>query len=287
MSAPELSLLTKRRFAPIFTVQFLGAFNDNLLKFAIFLFANFTLYVDEPAKAQQLATLATGLFILPYLLFSAVAGQMADRLDKAKLVRLVKIAEILFMGVGLAGFWFQSMPLLLTALFLMGLHSTIFGPVKYSILPQHLHQNEVMGGTGIIEAGTFLAILGGQLLAGVIQPWEAGLIATGLVQGRDRLRCQPLSRPYRRRPPARRASKIELNSVQRLDLACDPKIGACQDLAACGWPSLTGISWFFSVGGGDPAVGVRARSCQGDPVLARRSASGAKSPPCYLCWCSP
>jgi acyl-[acyl-carrier-protein]-phospholipid O-acyltransferase/long-chain-fatty-acid--[acyl-carrier-protein] ligase len=238
MSAPELSLLTKRRFGPIFTVQFLGAFNDNLLKFAMFLFANFTLYVDEPAKAQQLATLATGLFILPYILFSAVAGQMADTLDKARLVRLVKIAEVLFMGIGLAGFWFQSMPLLLTALFLMGLHSTIFGPVKYSILPQHLGEKEVMGGTGIIEAGTFLAILGGQLLAGVIQPWEAGLTATALalIGFFASLAVPPA-------PANTPSAKVDLNLIK----------GSWHVLKVARqsrgvWLAILGISWFFAVG---------------------------------------
>ena len=109
-----------------------------------------------------------------------MAGQIADALDKAKLVRLVKAAEIAFMAIGLAGFWLQSVPLLLGALFLMGCHSTLFGPVKYSILPQHLGPHEIMGGTGLIEAGTFLAILAGQLLAGAIAPWEAGLVATFL-----------------------------------------------------------------------------------------------------------
>src|SRR5688572_24922400 len=136
MSAPDLSLLGKRRFGPLFAVQFLGAFNDNLLKFALLFLATFGLYAAEPAKAEMLATVATGLFILPYFVFSAVAGQIADAWDKAKLVRAVKAAEILIMGLALAGFWLQSVPMLLGSLFLMGLHSTLFGPVKYSILPQ-------------------------------------------------------------------------------------------------------------------------------------------------------
>jgi acyl-[acyl-carrier-protein]-phospholipid O-acyltransferase/long-chain-fatty-acid--[acyl-carrier-protein] ligase len=238
MSAPELSLLAKRRFGPIFAVQFLGAFNDNLLKFAMFLFANFTLYVNAPAKAEQLATLATGLFILPYLLFSAVAGQLADTIDKAWLVRLVKIAEVLFMGIGLAGFWFQSMPLLLTALFLMGLHSAIFGPVKYSILPQHLGENEVMGGTGLIEAGTFLAILGGQLLAGFIKPWEAGVTATGLA-----LLGFFVSLAVPPAPASAPNGKVEFNLIKGswhvLTLARQGR-GV--------WLAILGISWFFAVG---------------------------------------
>ena len=180
MSAPDLSLLGRRRFAPLFVVQFLGAFNDNLLKFALLFLANFGLYAAHPDKAEMLATIATGLFILPYFLFSSIAGQLADAWDKAVLVRCVKLAEVGIMVLALAGFWMTSVPVLLTCLFLMGVHSTIFGPVKYSILPQHLGGDEIMGGTGLIEAGTFLAILAGQLLGGVIAPWEAGMVATGV-----------------------------------------------------------------------------------------------------------
>ncbi|HUD91718.1 MAG TPA: acyl-[ACP]--phospholipid O-acyltransferase, partial [Sphingobium sp.] len=146
MSAPDLSLLGKRRFAPLFVVQFLGAFNDNLLKFALLFLANFVLFRAEPDKAELLATIATGLFILPYFLFSALAGQIADSWDKAKLVRAVKAAEVVIMTTALLGFWLESVPLLLACLFFMGLHSTIFGPVKFSILPQHLHPQEMMGG---------------------------------------------------------------------------------------------------------------------------------------------
>eukprot|EP01035_Chromulina_nebulosa_P031225 gene31225-41608_t len=177
MSAPDLSLLGKRRFAPLFVVQFLGAFNDNVLKFAMLLLATYTIYKDAPHSAEQLTTIATGLFILPYFLFSAMAGQIADAWDKARLVRIVKAAEIGIMGLGLLGFWAESIPLLLGALFMMGMHSTFFGPVKYSLMPQHLHANEIMGGTGLIEAGTFLAILGGQLLGSKLAPWQAGVTA--------------------------------------------------------------------------------------------------------------
>jgi len=238
MSAPDLSLLTSRRFGPMFVVQFLGAFNDNVLKFAMLFFASFSLYAAEPAKSELLATVATGLFILPYFLFSALAGQIADAWDKARLVRLVKAAEILFMGVGLAGFWFESVPLLLTALFLMGCHSTLFGPVKYSILPQHLGPNEIMGGTGLIEAGTFLAILGGQLLAGVVPPWEAGLIATGLaVVGFVASLAVP-SAPAT--SPGLEIDRNPLRSTWNVLTAARDGEGV--------WLCILGISWFFAVG---------------------------------------
>ncbi len=180
MSAPDLTLITKRRFGPIFAVQFLGAFNDNLLKFAMLFLANFGLYAAQPDKAELLAAAATGLFILPYFLFSALAGQVADMVDKARIVRWIKLAEVGIMAIALGGFWLQSIPILLLSLFLMGLHSTMFGPIKYAIIPQHLRPDEIMGGTGLIESGTFLAILGGQLLAGMVPPWVAGVIAVSL-----------------------------------------------------------------------------------------------------------
>ena len=238
MSAPDLSLLGKRRFAPLFAVQFLGAFNDNLLKFALLFLANFTIYRDAPDQAALLATIATGLFILPYFLLSALAGQLADTWDKAWLIRAVKAAEIGIMAVALAGFWFASIPVLLTCLFLMGVHSTIFGPVKYSILPQHLGRHELMGGTGLIEAGTFLAILGGQLLAGMIRAWEAGLATTGLaVLGFLFSLAVPSA------PPVAPGIRIERNIFK----------GTWQILSVARagrgvWLAILGISWFFSVG---------------------------------------
>jgi len=164
----------------MFTVQFFGAFNDNLLKFALLFLANFGLFKDNPEQSGLLATVATGLFILPYFLLSAMAGQIADSMDKAKLIRWLKLAEFGIMGIALLGFGMESIPILLTSLFLMGVHSSLFGPAKYSILPQHLGEKEIMGGTGLIEAGTFLAILGGQLLAGMINPMQAGMVALGL-----------------------------------------------------------------------------------------------------------
>ena len=179
MSAPDFSLLGQRRFGPIFVVQFLGAFNDNLLKFAMLFLANYGLATCAPDNDGQLGVIATGLFTLPFFALSAMAGQVADRIDKARLVRWIKLAEVGIMAIGLIGFAANSIPLLLGAIFLMGIHSAFFGPVKYSILPQHLPAHAIMGGTALIEGGTFLAILAGQLLGGVLPPWEAGVLAMG------------------------------------------------------------------------------------------------------------
>lgn len=238
MSAPDLGLLVQRRFGPIFTVQFLGAFNDNLLKFAMLFLANFGIYASAPEQAKLLAAIATGLFILPYFLFSALAGQIADTLDKARLIRWIKGAEVAIMAVALVGFWTTSIPLLLTSLFLMGLHSTLFGPVKYSILPQHLRDDEVMGGTGLIEGGTFLAILGGQLLAGLIPPWEAGIAAMGVA-----LAGFAISFAIPPAPSIRGDHRIDWN-LWRGTLEI---LGTAREGRGV-WLSILGISWFFAAG---------------------------------------
>ncbi|MCF8708424.1 MFS transporter [Rhizorhapis sp. SPR117] len=161
----SLRLLGKRRFLPIFGTQFLGAFNDNLFKTAMVLFATYTIYSD-PRMESNFNALSTGLFILPFFILSALSGQLADSMDKARIIRIVKIAEIGIMAVGSIGLMLKNIPLMLVAVLAMGVHSTFFGPIKYAILPQHLKEDEVLGGTGLVEAGTYLAILAGTIAAG-------------------------------------------------------------------------------------------------------------------------
>jgi MFS family permease len=163
----SLHLLKTRRFLPLFATQFLGALNDNLFRTAAVMLAIYGIYGDETQEAT-FSAIAAGLFILPFFLLSALSGQLADERDKAKIVRLVKTAEILIMLVGAAGLLLHNIPLLLAALGAMGIHSTFFGPIKYAILPQHLNEGEVLGGTGLVEAGTYIAILGGTILGGVL-----------------------------------------------------------------------------------------------------------------------
>ena len=160
-------LLRTRRFLPIFVTQFLGAFNDNLFRTAMVLLVIYGIYRDA-AQEAAFSAIAGALFILPFFLLSALAGQLADSTDKARIVRLVKTAEIVIMLFGAAGLLLHNVPLLLVALTAMGVHSTFFGPIKYAILPQHLHGDEVLGGTGLVEAGTYIGILGGTLLGGVL-----------------------------------------------------------------------------------------------------------------------
>ena len=160
-------LLRTRRFLPIFVTQFLGAFNDNLFRTSMVMLVIYGIYRDAEKEAT-FSAIAGGLFILPFFLLSALAGQLADERDKAKIVRIVKTAEILIMFAGAAGLLLHNIPLLLFALCAMGVHSTFFGPIKYAILPQHLTEDEVLGGTGLVEAGTYIGILGGTLLGGVL-----------------------------------------------------------------------------------------------------------------------
>jgi MFS family permease len=160
-------LLRARRFLPLFSTQFLGAFNDSLFKQAVVLFVTYQLLKD-PTKEFQFSSIAQGLFILPFFLLSALAGQLADDHDKSRLIRIIKLAEIGIMVLGGAGILLANIPLMLAAVFAMGVHSTFFGPIKYAILPQHLEKDEVLGGTGLVEAGTYIAILLGTILAGVL-----------------------------------------------------------------------------------------------------------------------
>jgi MFS family permease len=179
----SVHLLRTRRFLPLFTTQMLGAFNDNLFKNAMVLFVVYRVYNDEQSETW-FSAITTGVFILPFFLLSALSGQLADARDKARMIRIIKFCEILIMLVGAAGLglaWMHigvgtlAMPLLLLALFAMGVHSTFFGPIKYAILPQHLEPDEVLGGTGLVEAGTYIAILGGTLLAGIISVQAAAV----------------------------------------------------------------------------------------------------------------
>ncbi|MEO6718148.1 MAG: MFS transporter [Novosphingobium sp.] len=191
-------LIHSRRFLPLFVTQLLGAFNDNLFKNAMVLYVVYSIYNSELAEAR-FSAIASGLFIIPFVLLSALSGQLADMRDKAQIIRIVKFCEIIIMIVGGAGLILAwkgfavtalAIPLMLLALTAMGVHSTFFGPIKYAILPQHLHKDEVLAGTGLVEAGTYIAILAGTILAGWIDAEWAALVVVatavlGYVTGRQ------------------------------------------------------------------------------------------------------
>lgn len=179
-----LGLLKRRRFLPLFVTQFLGAFNDNLFKTSMVLFATYEIFANEKQESFFNA-LAAGLFILPFFLLSALAGQLADTMDKARIILVVKIVEFGIMALGCGGLLLArtgqvTLPvaMMLGAVVGLGIHSTFFSPIKYAILPQHLEDDDVLGGTGLVEAGTYLSILLGTILAGFIYesiPLIAGL----------------------------------------------------------------------------------------------------------------
>lgn len=177
----QFSLLKQRRFLPFFITQFLGAFNDNVFKNALIILIAFQ--ATDPRHSNLLINASAGLFILPFFLFSATAGQLADKYEKAHLMRWVKALEIVIMLGAAAAFLINSIPLLIALLFLMGAQSTLFGPVKYSILPQHLRPEELVGGNGWVEMGTFMAILIGTLIGGIIIaiPGQGALLVAGVV----------------------------------------------------------------------------------------------------------
>lgn len=160
----QFQLMQEKRFRPFFFTQFLGAFNDNVFKTALITLVAFHTARLTSIDGSTLATLLPGLFILPFFLFSATAGQLADKYEKSQIIRLVKVFEIGIMLFASAGFFLHNIWLLAAALFMMGMHSTLFGPVKYAYLPQHLKESEIVGGNGMVEMGSFVAILLGQVL---------------------------------------------------------------------------------------------------------------------------
>ncbi len=166
--ANQFQLFKRRRFSAMFFTQFLGAFNDNIFKQALILVLTYTAASQMGVEVSILNNLAAMLFILPYFLFSALAGQLADKFEKSKLTRLTKILEFIIMAVAAVGFVFEWYALLFVALFLMGTHSTFFGPIKYAYLPQAMKDDELVGANGLFQMGTSLAILLGMIIAGVL-----------------------------------------------------------------------------------------------------------------------
>lgn len=168
MSSNQFSLLKTRRFLPFFMTQFLGAFNDNVFKQSLIILLTFKAVSISSLPVDIRAPLCQAIFILPFFLLSATAGQLADSWDKATLIRFIKGFEVGIMTLACAGFYLNNLVLLISALLLMGIHSTIFGPIKYAILPQTLEKEELVGGNALVETGTSLAILAGSILGGFL-----------------------------------------------------------------------------------------------------------------------
>jgi len=167
--ASQFKLLSTRRFLPFFLTQFFGAFNDNLFRNALVVSITFGAAASA-GNAGMLSNLAQGLFILPFFLFSALAGQLADKYEKSMLIRQTRLAEVVLMFCGAAALYAQNISFLLCILFLMGVLATIFGPLKYSLMPQHLRPSELVGGNALVDSGTFIAILIGTIAGGLLEP---------------------------------------------------------------------------------------------------------------------
>jgi 1-acyl-sn-glycerol-3-phosphate acyltransferase len=234
-------LLASRRFGPFFATQFLGAFNDNVFRQALILLI--ASGVVAGASVNTLNNVGLALFIVPFFLFSALAGQIADKYEKSMLVRRIKFAEILIMGVGAAGFFFDAVYFLLAVLFCMGLQSTFFGPIKYSIIPQHLKQEELVSGNALVEMGTFLAILLGSISGVILKmdgtpEWLAPVAVIALaVLGYFAARQIPSA------PPADPSLKMNWNLFsETLDI-----LRSAREVRSV-WMSVLGISWFWFLG---------------------------------------
>ena len=165
----QFALLRVRRFLPFFLTQFFGAFNDNLFRNALVVSITYGA-TAAAAKAGIVANVAQALFILPFFLFSALAGQLADKYEKSRLIRQTRLAEVFLMFAAAAALYSGHVPTLLGLIFLLGVLATIFGPLKYSLMPQHLRQSELVGGNALVDAGTFIAILIGTISGGLLVP---------------------------------------------------------------------------------------------------------------------
>lgn len=238
-----MTFFLTRRFQPLFTTQFLGAFNDNLLKNALVMMLTYQALPVSGRTAGLLITMAGSILVVPSLLFSSLAGELADKLDKAFLVRLIKLAEIAIMGLAATGFFLHSIPLLFAALLGMGVHSTFFGPLKMALLPQHLQPGELLAGNAYIEAGTFLAILLGTLAGGQLVMLPGGRFITIAALLAIALTGYLASRRIPAAPSLAPGLKVHANilreSINLIRDAC-----ANRTIALC----ILGISWFWLAG---------------------------------------
>lgn len=239
----QFKLMRETRFLPFFCTQFLGALNDNVFKTALITMAVFHTANLTTINGAVLATLLPGIFILPFFLFSATAGQIADKFEKSQLIRFVKIFEVLLMLFAALGFFLHVFWLLVLALFMMGMHSTLFGPVKYAYLPQHLTESELVGGNGMVEMGTFIAILLGQMIGAALGMYSGGEMMTGLSIVGLALLGYFASKQIPSSPAAEPSLQINWNPITETgrNIAFIWKNNAI-------WVAIIGISWFWFYG---------------------------------------
>lgn len=237
----HIDLFKNRRFLPLFITQFCGCFNDNIIKQALVILITFKAISLGPISYQALGVLAAGIFIFPFLLFAGIAGQVADKFEKSRLVQIIKATEVPIVIIAAYGFFNENIPVLLFALFATGVHSTFFGPLKYSILPEHLKKEELIEANGYFESGTFIAILIGTLLGGLYSGGFVGVIAflmvacaiVGLVSSFYIPKCEIIAPDL----------KLNRNLVDEIKNILEYSYGK-RNLFLC----MLGISWFWFIG---------------------------------------
>ena len=239
----QFGLLKTKRFAPFFGTQFFGAFNDNVFKNALMLFVAFGTIQVAALSTSVVINIASGLFILPFFLFSATAGQLADKYDKAQLTRWIKAIEIGIMVFAAIAFYLKSLPLLLILLFLMGSQSSFFGPVKYSIIPQHLSAREIVGGNALVEMGTFVAILLGTIAGGTLTRVSNASLWLGLTLVGVALAGWLVSRKIPAAPAGAPQLKIDWHPIRQ---TWNTLAAARRKKAV--FLAMLAISWFWFIG---------------------------------------
>ena len=239
----QFHLLKTKRFLPLFITQTLGAFNDNAFKNALVMLVTYQTAIRAGMDSRQIITAAAGVFILPFFLFSALAGQLADKFEKAMLIRWIKLFEVALMVLAIVGFVVQNIYWLMSVLFLLGAQSALFGPLKYGILPQHLYKDELVGGNALIEASTFVAILLGTIISGLLVLTAHGIVLISSLVMAAALTGYVASRSIPRAAPV--DSKLKLNpNLFAATLGIVRQAAATKTV----FLSILGISWFWLVG---------------------------------------
>ena len=239
----QFKLLASRRFAPFFWTQFLGAYNDNVFKNTLVLFIAYKMGSQMAAKSDILINLAAGLFILPFFFISATAGQIADKYEKSMLMRYIKVAEIIIAIMAAIAFYYKNVTGLMFLLFLLGCQAAFFGPVKYSIIPQHLNNKEIVGGNAMVEGGTFLAILIGTISGGFITQMNNGKFWAGIILIAVAVTGWLTSRMIPYAAPDSPGLKLDINPVTQTWKTM--KISMEKQSV---FLSILGISWFWALG---------------------------------------
>ena len=240
----QFALLRQRRFCPLFITQMLGAFNDNLFKTSLSVLVAYEVIDVGTARPEMLVSLAAGLFILPFVLFTPLAGAMADKFDKDRIMRAVKIAEIGIVILAIIALSIGSVSLLLFILFAFGTHSAFFSPSKFSILPQHLTRDELIGGNALVNTGTYVAILLGTILGGLLALSVAGTVAAATLLLFCAVGGYGASRLIPRAPAPVPGLRLDFNPPREAVRI----IGYARSRPNGVFPAIIGCAWFYFIG---------------------------------------